>query len=66
MKALRERVLDELQILQEEKPDSLSFDDRMMNNPDNFKYDVESLYNMQGTNNTNAMGFDNLPERGAA
>jgi hypothetical protein len=66
LKALRERVIDELQILQDTSPQELTFNQLQLNETKHLKYDVESLYNLQNVNNTDAMGFDNLDERGAA
>ena len=63
---MRERVIDELQILQDTSPQELTFNQLQLNETKHLKYDVESLYNLQNVNNTDAMGFDNLDERGSA
>ena len=66
LKALRERVLDELEILKETDPEDLTFSSKQKSSAEHLAYDVESAYNMQSVNNAHALGYDHLQDRGAA
>ena len=60
LKALRERVVDELGLTREANSDDLQFKNFYNNSKDMIKYDVESMYNMQDINNTESIGYDSI------
>ena len=66
LKVLRERVLEELGLTKEVGYPEMSFKRQYDLSPDNWKFDLESAYNLQGSNNTSALGYDNVIDAGAA
>ena len=63
MKVLRERIVDELGLTSEPKVEDMLFNTMHEKSAEQIKYDMDSAYNMQGVNNTEAMGYDNLDKR---
>lgn len=59
LKALREKVLEELKLDKEAHIHDLS----LINHDENWKFDVESPQNLLNLNNTDAIGYENLLKR---
>lgn len=66
MKMLKERVIGELNLDEYTDPESLSYDALHHESQHLLRYDIESPYNLQQLNNTDALGYDNLLGRAAA
>jgi hypothetical protein len=63
LKALQERVVDELGLTREAEEHDMLFKTMYEREKDHLKFDLEASYNMQDVNNTEAMGYDNLDKR---
>ena len=63
LKVLRERVVDELGLTVEPSVEDMLFKTMYEKGKDHISYDIDSMYNMQDVNNTQAMGYDNLKSR---
>ena len=61
MKALKENILDELELTQKSVAKDLSYEETEYIKE--LKLDVEGRYNMEDVNNTEAVGYDNLNKR---
>lgn len=59
LKALREKVMEELKLDQSANLHELS----MIEHEEQWKFDVESPQNLLNLNNTDAIGYENLLER---
>lgn len=60
MKVLREQIVDELGLTSEPKVDDMMFETMHNKSIYHLKYDLDSMYNMQDSNNTESIGYDNL------
>ena len=60
LKALRERIVDELGLTREANSDDLQFKNFYNSGKNMMKYDVESMYSMQDINNSESIGYDSI------